>query len=342
MSKSTNKNKEKKGYYIVKPINRFGLDYLHLLLIVLVLVLIAVILVESRYKPAVIIEKQNVTYNQSNISVNISYNSSIRIAERYLASLTRFSGSSLFFLPFLIDSNAIRSYYIKDAKEWLVIVPYKDPFYNNNTYNATILINATDGSVIDGFTTPVESNISENYAVGNGLIELYNKVSCSNSSSVPVYLITDPYAPGAFNAIEQLINISYKYNILKPSYYFIFSRYSASFYKQYGVEETQQLGFYLACAARQQNFSRFVSNIKQVYSGVPLSNSSLSSIAKASGLNITQLDSCLEYNATSLLNGQLLLSQFYNVTFTPVDILECKYETIPLTLNQSIRYIVKS
>jgi hypothetical protein len=107
------------------------------------------------------------------------------------------------------------------------------------------------------------------------------------------------------SALRTAIKASTAYgNSIKMNYYFVFSGYSVSKYKGYGVNTTQYLGRYLSCAAKQQRFNDFVSNLSIGYDGSPLSNLTLYQMALGSGLNTSALGSCID-NIIGIPSGPL-------------------------------------
>ncbi len=187
----------------------------------------------------------------------------------------------------------------------------------------------------------VSKSITNNSVIAQGVVSVSGKTTCVSNTPEPVYLITDPYAPGAISSILQAINISKAHsNEINMSYKFVFSGYSISKYKNYGEEQTQLLGAYLACGSTQKEFPQFMNTLNTVYNGSPLPNDTLYSMAQASGFNMSSFGNCMA-NAPATLLRQEQLASFYNVTFTPVFIANCKYEAIPATALDAINYSIE-
>jgi hypothetical protein len=139
------------------------------------------------------------------------------------------------------------------------------------------------------------------------------------------------------------LNASKKYNgSINMSYFFIFSGYSARFYDGYGIEKTQDMGSYLSCASRQPGrLGAFLSNLSIIYTGAPISNLTLNQVVVGSGMNFSKFGACL-VNSTYSLDNQAKLAGFYNVTTVPEFITDCKYASIPQTLDYAINYTLGS
>ncbi|MEM3827235.1 MAG: hypothetical protein QXR58_01380, partial [Candidatus Micrarchaeaceae archaeon] len=217
-------------------------------------------------------------------------------------------------------------------------VPYLNPF-THQVLNVSLLLYGSNLSLATPYMQMIRPIVnSSNYVVAPGTIAMGGKAACTYNTSMPVFLVTDPYAPGSFASMSKAIELSHslgqKVNV---SYKFIFSDYSINLYKTYGVASTQLLGDYLACASSQRKFSSFISNLSNVYSGTPISNYTLYQIAMSSGLNASKLDSCMQ-NVSTVLDYQAKLAQYYNITSTPIFVVDCKYLSLPETLNESVAY----
>ncbi|ASI14021.1 membrane protein [Candidatus Mancarchaeum acidiphilum] len=336
--------KKKEPLLIIKPASHMGgLDYLHISLIILVVILIALLVVMSTFKVVKTVTTAKVCqYGIVNSTcVQPKYNSSqaLTAAETVIAGYAR-TNSSLSLLPYYIEPNDSSVSYLNNSKEWLVVMPYKDPVARNETLNISILLYSSNLTLVEPFSQliPPPSPISSNTAVGSGAIKLANKVACNTTEPVPAYYITDPYAYNALTSLSKIMNetSSYKGKI-NTTYYFIFTGYSQSLYPTYGVNKTQLLGRYLACASSQPNFGMFVNDINKNFNYAPMSNSTLTKYAELSFLNMTQMKSCM-YNITDTMDYQAELAKYYNVTQTPEIILNCQYETIPEKFNSAANY----
>jgi hypothetical protein len=324
----------------VKPLVKgYGLDYLHLTLIVLVVVLVVLAFALTFSKPPVAVGCAN-TLNAQNCTTSAPVHNAtqvLQIAEHEIAAYRNLN-TSLSLLPYYSMVNRSTVSYVPTKKYWLVVVPYLDPYNSSVVFNFSMLVYDSNLSV--GYTfinsVRVEPTASES-AAGLGILS-DDSISACDTKPLPVYLITDPYAPGALPAIEAAINASREYgSSINMSYFYIFSGYAISKYSGYTAPVTQQLGSYLACASRQRNFAQFISNLSSAYSGNPLSNYTLYQIALGSSLNTTSLNSCLAKSA-QILDVESGLASTYNITSTPQFVVNCRYFTIPQTLGYAINY----
>ncbi|MGC8586477.1 MAG: DsbA family protein [Candidatus Micrarchaeia archaeon] len=339
ISKAQRNIEKKEPVFIVKPASkRFGLDYLHVGLIVLVAILIALAFALAFFKQATIVE--NCPYGIVNgTCAHLPYTNSqvLQAVGKILASYESVN-TSLSLLPYYSLINQSKIFYLENSSEWFVEVPFVDPYISNTIYNFSIVLNSNltlKQAYLQALKPVYYTNDS---VVSSGVISMYGKTLCTTSKPIPVYLVVDPYAPSAMKALELASRVQKDYNAtLNVSYDFVFSSYAQSFYNQYGVEYTQNIAKYEFCAYKQGKIGSFVSNLSSVFDGYPLSNSTLSVIASDSGLNMSMLSSCIS-TAYTPLAYQAQLANFYNVVSTPTFIVNCKYLAIPATLNNSIHY----
>jgi len=345
MEKKTNANKSKKQdkgpvFLVKKASNLGGLDYLHVALIVLVVILVALAFSLSNFK-SVIVCQYGISSNSTCITPKYTQSQVLSAAGKVLANY-QYVNTTLSVLAYYSLLNQSKVSYQPSTNTWSVIVPYDDP-YTNTTLNVSMEFYGSNLTLETPFIQMLKPKIiSNNSVVAKGVIGISNKYTCVSNTPIPVYLITDPYAPGAISSIIQAINMSKRYNNeINMSYKFVFSGYSISHYKQYGVERTQLLGAYLACGSAQQKFPQFMSILNSTYNGLPITNDSLYSMAEAAGFNMSSFGDCM-VNAPTTLAAQAQLASFYNVTFTPVFINNCKYEAIPATESEAINYSIKT
>lgn len=327
-----------KPVFIVKSTRMGGLDYLHISLIALVLILIGFAFALAYFKPGSTLV--NCPYGVLNgTCAGAPYNSSQatqavgRILAGYAASNTSLSVLAYYSLP-----NRTTVSYVPDLKEWVAVVPYRDPFYNNETLNVSFILsgNLTLRQPFLSMVGPAKP--TNDTVVSFGTVSLAGKSQCSSSQPVPVYFITDPYVPGFINYTEGALGLQRQYGgSVNVSYYFVSSSYSASKYGQYGVAGTQALAGYLSCASKQGRLGSFVSNLSLSYTGEPLPYSTLSDVALGSGLNATRLSACMD-NVSSALAVQTALAAFYSVQSVPVYIANCRYQSIPGTAQYAVDY----
>ncbi len=344
MDKKSRKAKNaiaKEPVFLVKRASKLGgLDYLHVALIALVIVLIALAFSLANFK-SVIVCQYGISSNSTCITPKYNQSQVLQAAGKVLANY-QYVNSSLSILTYYSYLNKSKVSYQPSTNTWSVIVPYKDPF-TNSTLNVSMEFYDSNLSLETPFIQMVKpKSVTNNYVVAQGVVAISDKTTCVSNTPEPVYLITDPYAPGAIHSILQAINISKNYpNKINMSYKFVFSGYSISNYKQYGEKQTQLLGAYLACGSVQKEFPQFMDTLQATYNGIPLPNDTLYSMAQASGFNMSAFGTCMA-NVPSKLIGQEQLASFYNVTFTPIYIANCKYEAIPSTANELVNYSLNS
>lgn len=331
----------KEPVFIIKPVAKgYGLDYLHMTLGVLVVILIAFAFVLASSKPAVV---SGCASNST--SCNLPQHNQSQVLSAANHDLVSYASinTSLSLLPYYSLVNRSTASYVPSGKYWIVNIPYVTPFNRSIIYNFSMIITDSNLSVKNAFinTIPPHS-ISGKSVAGLGAISIDNTAACNVTKPIPVYLITDPYAPGAFAAINTLINASSSYgNSIDARYFMVYSDYAISKYNGFGAAQTQLLGNYMYCASKQRNFSEFMSNLGIAYNGQPLDNVSLQGVAKGSSLDIGTLTACLQ-NSSTAINYQAALASNYNITATPQLIVNCKYLTIPQTLDYAINYSLKN
>ncbi len=323
-----------------------GLDYLHITLIALVILLVMVAFALSVFKQGVVLENCPYGIVNNTCAPAPSQNAAaqanvIAAAGRVLAGYQNFS-STLSILPYYSLINESHAYYIRANSTWLVTVPYLDPFENDTEYNISIIL-YKNLSLDNIFLSTEKPTPLGNYStVSFGTVDLTNKYMCNYSTPIPVYLITDPYAPGTIAAIKEAMNASSQYpGKIGMNYYFIFSDYSIGLYKQYGVAATQRLGDYLVCASHQPQFKQFIDDLSTVDTSIPQSNGVLYSVAQASGINTTSFDNCLA-TVSEPLDAQAQFASLYNINVLPTFIINCKYQALPQTLDSAINYTLRA
>ena len=330
----------KEPAFIVKPVAKnYGLDYLHITLIALAAVLVLLAFGLAYSKPATLVSCTgaagcgNSTHNSTAV---------LSAAESYIASY-RSLNSSISLIPYYSLPNKSTVSYMPSTKQWLVTMPYVDPLSANSIFNITLIMYDSNLTVRQAYLQTIRPPGISNYSVaGLGAISLSTQAICSTSRPMQVYLFDDPYAPGTLSALRTAINASAIYgNSIKMNYYFVFSGYSASKYIGYGVNATQDIGRYLSCASRQQRFNYFVSNLSIGYTGNPISNLTLYQMALGSGLNTSALNACID-NSSSSLAYQADLYKSYQIINTPQFVVNCKYLTLPETLNYAINYSLET
>ncbi len=329
--------KVKEPSIVIRPLGRFGgLDNLHLMLMVLAVLLVALLLVVSYGKPILVLPSNNTT-STSNTTATHTAAQIKAIAERILASYATVN-SSLSLIPFISNISSMRVSYLPDSGAWYVSLLAKNPV-NNVIFSLAFMINDTNTSRITPLLQSARpSQISNNSVVSSGVVSLAGKYACSNSTPTHVYWFIDPYAPGS---VQSLINAS----AIKRMYggsvnltvKIVIGASTQQVGSQVGLANALYLSKYALCASQQSGFSAFASNLNAAYAGAYMSQNALAGIASQSGLNATQLDACISASS-SVLSTQALLAQYYNVTYTPVAVVDCHYLTIPQTAQEALCY----
>lgn len=333
---------KKEPVFIIRPVrNNLGLDYLHISLVILVVALVALAFGISWSRPG----PQACQYGALNGTCSMPvHNSSQALlgAERVIASYASLN-SSLSLLPYFALVNQSSVSYVPGDSQWYVSVPYIDPISKSRIFRVSFNLYDSNLSLATPYTQMISPvSYTNNSVAGLGSVSLSGRSLCQTSAPIPVYLITDPYSPGALGAISIAANASRAYSgQVNTSYYFVFGQPSTRFYKGSGIAQTQALGQYLSCASRQPGFAGYAANVSQVFTGTPISNSTLYDIAIASRLNTTQLNTCLA-NVSVALDHQAQLANLYDLQYSPGFVVNCKYGTIPETLNYSIAYALGS
>ena len=340
-----NRKNGKEPVFIIRPaVKRFGLDYLHISLLVLVVILVALAFSLSVFRRGVVL--QNCQYGVVNgtcAALEHNGTQALQSAERILASYATVN-TSFSLLPYYSLINQSQAAYLPNQDRWLVVIPYLNPLLNNEKSNFSMLLYGSNLTLASPFIETIKpASPTNNTVQGLGFVNIYGRALCTTSKPIQVYLVTDPYAPGAIQSLYTALNASRQFNgSVNMSYYFIFSQYAAGFYNGYGIQKTQALGQYLSCASRQPGkLAGFLSNLTILYKGLPVSNYTLDQVEIGSGMNTTRFNACLNTSAANL-NYQASLAGLYGVTVTPEFITDCKYASIPQTLGYAINYTLKS
>ena len=345
------KKKEKDVEVVIKPISRLGgLDNIHVALIALVGILVALLFVISGAKTVQMINSTNATNSTAHqLASNYTCSSGrctepvhsaaqVKVfAEQVLASYNYVNGSASL-IPYFSDiSNATYSYMPKD-NEWYVTVPAVNSANGIRFYESLVVFDSNLSLAYMSIESQKPPVIVSDKLVSQGVISLSNKLSCNTQSPVQVFWFIDPYAPGAIASLNNLTKLESRFgNNVNVTVKIMFGGATAQVGSEYGLGNAQELGRYLLCASEQENFGKFSEALQSAYGGQYLSEPILNPIAQNSGLNMSNLNSCIS-NSTSLLNRQALLEQYYNITTTPVAIVNCKYLTIPQTVQEGVCY----
>ena len=336
--KISKKNDEPK--IVIKPIGRFGgLDGIHISLLILLVITLAFLLYISYARQSIVI-LTNQTQNSSSCSYGYVNGTCItplhnatqieKIFEQYLAGYSTATGQESL-LPFIANISKIKAFYLSNSRSWLVTVAEKYLGSNNTFLFSAIINDSNTNQIIPSVQTIKPLNITNDSVAGYGYLKLSNKVSCTNSTTTPIYWFIDPYSPGSINSLYYLQNISKKFNkTVLTNIDILYTQYSQEIANSKGLTNATLLGKYLFCASEQSSFNTFASTLNSSYENTYMSSSLLSSIARNSGLNISKLSSCIS-SAGTTINRQAILAKYYNITSSPSVIIGCQYEALPQT-----------
>ncbi|MDE1855320.1 MAG: hypothetical protein KGH57_03330 [Candidatus Micrarchaeota archaeon] len=322
---------------IIKPLGRFGgLDKLHLTLIVLVALLLVLLLVVSYGKPILVLPSNNTT-STGNFSTVHTQAQIKTLAERILASYAGLN-SSLSLIPFISNVSSMQVSYVPQSRQWYVQLTAKN-IANSVAFSIAFAINDTNTSrVTPLIQTVIPSQILNNSVVSTGVVSLGGKYTCVNPKPTQVYWFVDPYAVGSVGSLVNASEIRQMYggsvNLTLKMFVGTDTQRIGS---QVGLFDALYLSKYALCASQQSGFGSFASKLNSVYSGAYVSQNTLAMIANESGLNYTQLNSCIG-TSSPLLNSQALLAQYYNITSTPVAVVDCHYLALPQTVHEALCY----
>ncbi|MGC8676415.1 MAG: DsbA family protein [Candidatus Micrarchaeia archaeon] len=317
---------------IVKPVGRYGgLDGIHIALIIVVALLFALLLVVAYSKPVVVKQINNTTAAKP---VHTSSEVLARV-QRVLASYANVN-SSLSLLAYFSKIQNATAAYVPSAKEWLVDVPAVNPASGITFYTDFIVNDSNISKVLPLLQAAIPQSISNNSVVYEGTVKLYNKYACSTQNPLQVYWFIDPYAPGSVRSLLNATALESKFgrNISIGIKIFT-SQATESVAREYGLANAELLGKYIFCASNQSGFGTFVANLNSEYAGSYMGNTALRALANESGLNVAELSRCVNSSQT-IINNQELLAQYYNITQSPVAIVNCEYMTLPQTAQNAI------
>lgn len=328
--------KVKEPSIIIKPLGRFGgLDNLHLTLIVLIVLLLALLLVVSYGKPILILPSNNTT--TTNTSPLRTPAQMQALAERALASYANVN-NSFSLLPFISNVSGMQVSYLPASKQWYVYLKAINPA-NKLPFSVAFMINDTNTAKITPiYPTFLPSQILNNSVVSMGVVSIGGRYACITPKPTQVYWFVDPYAVGGVSSLLNASSIKSTYgsNVNLTLKMFVGSD-TQRVGSQVGLSNALYLSKYAYCASQQSNFGAFTSKLNSLYTGAYVSQNTLASIANESGLNHTQLSSCVD-TSSSLINTQALLAQYYNITSTPLAVVDCHYLAIPQTAREALCY----
>ena len=328
--------KIKEPSIIIKPLGRFGgLDSLHLTLVVLIVLLLALLLVVSYGKPILILPSNNTT--SANSSALHTTQQIRALVERVLASYANVN-SSLSLIPFITNVSSMQVSYLPASKSWYVHLAAKN-IADNFAFSLAFAINDLNTSEVTPLIqAEMPSQISNNSVVSTGVVSIGGRYACINQKPTSVYWFIDPYAVGAVRSLLNASSIKELYgNNVNLTLKIVIGADTQRIGSQVGLFNALYLSKYVLCASQQSGFGAFASKLNSLYTGAYVSNDTLASIANQAGLNYTQLNSCISTSA-SQLNAQALLAQYYNITSTPIAVVDCRYLAIPQTVREALCY----
>lgn len=330
--------KIKEPSIIIRPIGKLGgLDNLHATLIIVIVLMFALLLFISYSKPIIVLNNMNQSNNTTASSAQHTASQIKGIASRVLASYSTVN-SSLSLLPFISDISSMNATYLPSMKSWYVSLLAKN-FGSGPTFAFSFLISdANTSKVTPLIQAAVPSEILDNSVASQGVVQLNGKYQCVNTSQTQVYWFIDPYSTGAVASLLNASSIERRFGSgVNVTMKIIFGSYTQSIAASSGLLNAEYLGKYIYCASQQKNFSAFASNLNSVYASGYVPQGVLSNIANYSKLDESQLGACLS-NTTQPLNTQSLLAKYYNITQTPVEVVNCRYMSIPQTVQQALCY----
>ena len=328
---------------IIRPLGkRGGFDSIHLALIALAVVLVLLV-VSISYTKEIIIRNEsasNCTYGSSNNTciAPVSNSSEIRAEFARIVAAYADSNSSLSLLPYLANTSTITEQYLPSSRAWLAGIRGFNPATNQSFY-FSVMINDTNNSE---FTPLVEvqrpAKLTRDTLVSTGVIKLGGKYACTAQKPVQVYWFIDPYSPGALASMSELALLQERFNSsVNVTLKMLYTQSSVRIADQVGIANAQALSGYLYCASEQKNFIRFEENINAQYAGTYVSPQTLAITSNQTGLNYTEMSSCLaSYPQT--FERQNLLSSYYNITTSPIVVTNCDFMSLPQTASSAVCY----
>lgn len=340
------KKKSEDVEVVIRPVGKMGgLDSIHIALIALVVILVLLLFVISGSKAITVVNTTNTTtsllagnYTCSGGVCKSPFHNQSQVRdymEQVLASYNFVSGPSSL-IPYFSDVSNSTYSYVPKSDLWYVSVPATNPSTGIRFYELLTIYDSNLTLDTISIETARPSIILSNKVVTQGVMLLSNKFACMQQNPVQVYWFMDPYAPGAIASLNNVSQLKQKFaNNVNVSVKIVFKSPTAQIANTSGLLNAQALGRYVLCASTQQNFSRFSSNLQAAYGNSYLSSNVLASIARSSGLDVSALNTCMS-NSTPLINTQTLLASYYNITTTPMAVVNCKYLALPQTAQQAV------
>lgn len=339
---------------IVKPLGKTGgLDSIHLALSILVVVMVALLLAVSYSKQSASYSFKNPPLNNSNATcsygiingtcvVPVHNSTQIKmIAERFIARYNTIN-TSLSLLPYISEVGLMNLSYDSASHYWYVSFPIQN-LESRSTIRFLFMINDSNTSkVIPMIQTiaPSNSTVSENFVASKGVVQISGKSSCSSQVPLQLYWFVDPYEPGGISSLANMTSIQSKYGSkVGVSLEILYSQYSQNIASSEGLNNTLSLGDYLFCSSKQggQPFYSFVNTLEKSYQGGYMPASLLSEYASSSGLNSSEMGSCLG-TAGTYINRQAVLAKYYGIVSSPAVVTDCQYLSLPQTASYAISY----
>jgi hypothetical protein len=261
---------------------------------------------------------------------------------------------------------------VEEAKEYLsrVMASYRDliyaevptPEYNpcTKTWDATLKISGAgltqnvyvrlnDDPVLTLNSTYVETNkpywITENKVITNGTIKIFGKIPCTPEAGCGnktcVWLFTDPYCPNCILAEDNVNAFLAEHNDSVEYSYRVLMSTSQAMLDHYGKLEVERISKYFLCAQKQGLLSplKDCAILKYRMKGVeaPLTKEELDACLPE-GLEMDEFDSCVETVYTDI-DWDRKVALTYNVTETPMALIDCQYRVHPTYLEHGFCYL---
>ncbi len=331
------------GEVIVKPLSRmWGLDNIHVALVILVVLLLAMLLLVS-YGGGPTLVNNTCSYGTLNGTCVIPVHNASEVRAKVQHILATYNSASSWqsLIPYFSEVSNMSISFMPSNATWLAELPLRQP--NASVVNIAFVLYDSNLSLRYPLVQMQAPNVVlSNSVVSKGVVQLANKFACAEQTPMQMFWFMDPYAPGAIASLRNLSTLESAYGSrLNASVKIVFGSDSGRIADAHGVNDTQALSEYVLCASQQSNFTRFVSTLNSAFGGSFISPQSLAGVAQASRLDTVQLNACLA-NSSVVINKQSLLAKYYNVTSTPIVVTDCEYMAIPQTAQASLCYVDKS
>lgn len=171
--------------------------------------------------------------------------------------------------------------------------------------------------------------------------ELTGKASCSNGTTVPVLLFTDPYCPACAQTEPQVNAFYEKYSKRTQIEYRFARTHSRSLSPVYGIDVVYKAHDYMVCAQEQGKIQEFKKCFYQTLpfrdgDFIPLNQTQLDACAEQSGLDKARLDACIPGARASVDAAIEEATAFGGGSFfTPMAVVGCQYRVNSVLAEQT-------